>query len=148
MVEGAVQKGLVKDSGVKSKWNLSNTEIWVGFELLTAIVMNVAIFWDRAPCSPHVNRHFGGKRNISIFRVENQPSNQPAWIRWLGRKCQHCTPHEKLLRCGTIYHKRKAVTFNEQNMLKDSRMGKRKPLPTYCTFWNQYILHSQLAPWL
>jgi hypothetical protein len=28
---------------------------FVGFEFLTAVVMNVAIFWDTAPCSPHVN---------------------------------------------------------------------------------------------
>jgi hypothetical protein len=28
----------------------------VGFEVLTAVVMNVAISWDIAPCSPYVNR--------------------------------------------------------------------------------------------
>jgi hypothetical protein len=31
----------------------------VGTEVLTAVVMNVAIFWDIAPCSPYMNRCFG-----------------------------------------------------------------------------------------
>jgi hypothetical protein len=31
----------------------------VGFEVLTAVVMNVAIFWDIVPCSPYVKRRFG-----------------------------------------------------------------------------------------
>jgi hypothetical protein len=31
----------------------------VRFEVLTALVMNVAIFWDIAPCSPYVNLRFG-----------------------------------------------------------------------------------------
>jgi hypothetical protein len=32
-----------------------NKEIQVGFEVLTAVVMNVAIFWDIEQCSPHVS---------------------------------------------------------------------------------------------
>jgi hypothetical protein len=28
----------------------------IRFEVLTAVVMNVEIFWDTAPCSPYVNR--------------------------------------------------------------------------------------------
>jgi hypothetical protein len=32
----------------------------VGFQVLTAVVMIVAIFWDTAPCSPYVNRRFEG----------------------------------------------------------------------------------------
>jgi hypothetical protein len=31
---------------------------FVGFEVLTAVIMNAAIFWDIAPCSPYVNRRF------------------------------------------------------------------------------------------
>jgi hypothetical protein len=31
----------------------------VGLQVLTAIVMNIATFWDIAPCSPYVNRRFG-----------------------------------------------------------------------------------------
>jgi hypothetical protein len=32
----------------------------LGFGVLTAVVMTVAIFWDIAPCSSHVKRRFGG----------------------------------------------------------------------------------------
>jgi hypothetical protein len=35
-------------------------ELNVGFGALTAVTMNVAIFWDIAPCSPYVKRCFGG----------------------------------------------------------------------------------------
>jgi hypothetical protein len=31
-----------------------------GFAVFAAVVMKVAIFWDTAPCSPHMNRRFGG----------------------------------------------------------------------------------------
>jgi hypothetical protein len=27
----------------------------IGFEVLTAVVMNAAIFWNIGPCSPYVN---------------------------------------------------------------------------------------------
>jgi hypothetical protein len=30
-------------------------KIHVGYEVLTALVMNDDFFWDIAPCSPHVN---------------------------------------------------------------------------------------------
>jgi hypothetical protein len=36
--------------------------------------MDVAIFWDAAPCSPYVKRSFGGMYQL-IFRVENKQSN-------------------------------------------------------------------------
>jgi hypothetical protein len=32
--------------------------IYVGLEVLTAVVMNATIFWDKASCSPYVNRRF------------------------------------------------------------------------------------------
>jgi hypothetical protein len=34
--------------------------ICAGFEVVTAPAINVAIFWDIQPCSPYVNRRFGG----------------------------------------------------------------------------------------
>jgi hypothetical protein len=34
--------------------------IIIGCEVLTAVVINVAVFWDTAPCSPYVKRRFGG----------------------------------------------------------------------------------------
>jgi hypothetical protein len=36
------------------------TSSTVGFEVLTAAVMNLAIFWDIVLCSPYVNRRFRG----------------------------------------------------------------------------------------
>jgi hypothetical protein len=33
----------------------------VGYDVLTAVVMNVGIFWDIAPCSPYVNGYFRGR---------------------------------------------------------------------------------------
>jgi hypothetical protein len=39
--------------------NLSLDEsLELGFEFLTAAVMNVTVFWDTAPCSPWVSRFF------------------------------------------------------------------------------------------
>jgi hypothetical protein len=32
----------------------------VGFEVLSAVVTKIAIFWDMAPCSPYMNGRFGG----------------------------------------------------------------------------------------
>jgi hypothetical protein len=34
---------------------------YIGFEVLTAVVMKSAIFWDITPCTPlSINRRFGG----------------------------------------------------------------------------------------
>jgi hypothetical protein len=38
---------------------LNKHKRYVGFEVLTAVVINVAIYWDIAPCSLYVNQHFG-----------------------------------------------------------------------------------------
>jgi hypothetical protein len=43
----------------------------LGFEVLTAVIINIVIFWDIAPCNPYVIRRFG-ELITSIFRVENQ----------------------------------------------------------------------------
>jgi hypothetical protein len=50
---------------------------YVGFEVLTAVVMKTVTFWVIAPCSPYEPTF---RRNASpqIFRVENQPSKKPA----------------------------------------------------------------------
>jgi hypothetical protein len=39
----------------------------VRFEVLTAVVINVAFFWDIAPFSPYVKRRFGGTCHLSSF---------------------------------------------------------------------------------
>jgi hypothetical protein len=38
----------------------------VGFKVLTAVVMNVAIFWNIAPCIPYVSLCFGGMYHIHL----------------------------------------------------------------------------------
>jgi hypothetical protein len=38
----------------------------VGFEVLTAVAMNAAIFWDIAPCSPYVERRFRGTYHLHL----------------------------------------------------------------------------------
>jgi hypothetical protein len=47
----------------KSTANIRNS---VGFEVLTAVVMNVTIYCDITPCSPYVNRHFGGTHHLHL----------------------------------------------------------------------------------
>jgi hypothetical protein len=46
-----------------SEW--MEQEIW-SLEVLTAVVMNVAIFWDVAQCSLFVNRRFGGTYHLLL----------------------------------------------------------------------------------
>jgi hypothetical protein len=38
----------------------------VGFEVFTAVVMKIVIFWDIAPCSPYMNRRFGGTYHFHL----------------------------------------------------------------------------------
>jgi hypothetical protein len=38
----------------------------VRFEVLTAVDINVAIFWDIAPYSPNVSRRFGGTYRLHL----------------------------------------------------------------------------------
>jgi hypothetical protein len=50
---------------------------FVGFGILTAVVMNSAIFWDMTPCSPlKVNRCFGGTLPPSSGSI-NKLSKKP-----------------------------------------------------------------------
>jgi hypothetical protein len=44
----------------------------VGFEVLTVIDANVAIFWDTAPCSAYVYRRFGEAYD---FHLQGMPSH-------------------------------------------------------------------------
>jgi hypothetical protein len=38
----------------------------VGLEVLSAVVIGVAICWDRAPCSQYANRCFGGTHHLHL----------------------------------------------------------------------------------
>jgi hypothetical protein len=41
----------------------------IGFEVLTAAVVNVAIFWNIAACSPYVNRRFGRNYHLHLKAI-------------------------------------------------------------------------------
>jgi hypothetical protein len=45
---------------------IRNVYIVVGFEVFTAIVMKIFIFWDIAPCSPYMSRRFGGTYRLHL----------------------------------------------------------------------------------
>jgi hypothetical protein len=57
---------------------LVNIYYFIGFEVLTAVIMKSTIFWDITPCSPlKVNRRFGGTYRLhlqgrKISRARNQ----------------------------------------------------------------------------
>jgi hypothetical protein len=54
-------------------------KVFVGFEVLTAVVMKSSVFWDITPCSPlKVNRCFGGTYRIHLQGGENTPRKKPA----------------------------------------------------------------------
>jgi hypothetical protein len=38
----------------------------MSFEVVTATVMNVAIFWDIAPCTSYMDRRFGGRHHTYL----------------------------------------------------------------------------------
>jgi hypothetical protein len=40
--------------------------IYIGFEVLTAVVMKFAIFWDIAPCSSYMSRRFGETDKLQL----------------------------------------------------------------------------------
>jgi hypothetical protein len=41
--------------------NIINYQFYEQFEDLTPVVMNLAAYWDIAPCSPYVDRRYGTK---------------------------------------------------------------------------------------
>jgi hypothetical protein len=55
-----------------------NYRFCVGFEVLTATVTKIVIFWDIAPCKPYIWTDVSEERITSIFKVENQPSKKTA----------------------------------------------------------------------
>jgi hypothetical protein len=49
----------------KKSFGVENLNHGVGFEVVTAVVINVAI-WDTSQCSPYVNQCFGGTYHLHI----------------------------------------------------------------------------------
>jgi hypothetical protein len=56
----------------------------VGFEVLKAVVMKIAIFWNIAPFSPHVNRRFGGMNHVHLQGKES--AEQETSVQQVARK--------------------------------------------------------------
>jgi hypothetical protein len=84
------------ESVVQSTINIKQCRIW-GSHSGSLVVMKVAIFWDIAPCSPYVNRSFGGTFHLHLHgrksaeqRVAGS-SKTSVHIRttWLPRRWQH-----------------------------------------------------------
>jgi hypothetical protein len=42
------------------KWLLGKVNVFVRFEVSTAVTMKNDIFWDVTPCGSYKNRRFGG----------------------------------------------------------------------------------------
>jgi hypothetical protein len=52
---------------------------YVGFVVLTEVVMKSTIFWGITPYSPlSVNRHFGGTYRLHLHGRKNKLSRKPA----------------------------------------------------------------------
>jgi hypothetical protein len=67
-------------------WGHSHSEIsykYVGFEVLTAVVMKSTIFWDTTPCSPlNVNRRFGGTYRLHLQGRKISSARNQRESRW------------------------------------------------------------------
>jgi hypothetical protein len=55
--------------------------IFVGFQFLIAVIMDVVIFWDIVPCSPHVNQRFRGTYHLHL-QGHYEPSKKSACSSW------------------------------------------------------------------
>jgi hypothetical protein len=89
---------------------------YVGFEVLTTLVMNVAIFWDIVLCSPYVNcggtyhlYHQGwkkAKQETSMQHMARQPADFRPW-RW-----RQYVPSKRQFRYGLhVAISQKTATF-------------------------------------
>jgi hypothetical protein len=64
--------------------------IFVGSEVLTAVVIDATILWDIVSCSPYVNRRFGGKYHLhlqgrkSVEQEISKEQNPDTYLRNVG----------------------------------------------------------------
>jgi hypothetical protein len=57
-------------------WQINS--FYVGFEVLTAVVLKSTIFWDMTPCSPlSFNGRFGGTYRIRLNMERTIPTERP-----------------------------------------------------------------------
>jgi hypothetical protein len=57
--------------------------------------MKIAIFWDIAPCSQHMNRHFGGTYYLRL-QGRKSAEQDTSESRWLGRNVGSYTDYTSL----------------------------------------------------
>jgi hypothetical protein len=74
-------------------WHVEHSTVCVQFEVLTAVVPNVAIFWDIPPYSPCVDRRFGATYHL------HQPNKKLACSRWQVRGFSETSIHIRTIRC-------------------------------------------------
>jgi hypothetical protein len=84
-----------RGQGVMLAMHVQTNLHYVGFEVLTAVVIKSTILWDITPCSPlSVNRRFGETYRLNlkcekISRARNQRKSrwqvEPAFTRFLAR---------------------------------------------------------------
>jgi hypothetical protein len=60
----------------RSAWKIKYI---VEFKVLTAVVMNVTVFWDIASSSLYVNRRFGGKYNLHLQNRKSAELETRVW---------------------------------------------------------------------
>jgi hypothetical protein len=81
----ATRDGITDTAFVMPLQDLINSFTYVGFEVLTTVVMNSSVFWDITPGNPlKINRCFGGTcrlhlqaRRISQERNQRECKNGP-----------------------------------------------------------------------
>jgi hypothetical protein len=72
--------------GITELFSFFKDWLCVGFRILTAVVMNAAIFWYISACSPYIKRRFGG--TLYLYLQGRNLDYKPAWNRRLGSCCK------------------------------------------------------------
>jgi hypothetical protein len=83
------------------KYNLFiNNQIYIRFEIFTAVTMKNAVFWDMSQCRSCVNRRFGGMYSLHFH------GRKSGSCRLFAATCSHW-----LLSCGFFYAEDGGETF-------------------------------------
>jgi hypothetical protein len=81
------------------------TLIYIGFEVLTTVIMRTTIFWNMTPCSPLKSIDFSKEHIASIFRIEEyKPNKKREWKQvasratiWPLRWSRYVRPKRRLI---------------------------------------------------
>jgi hypothetical protein len=79
----------------RQKWGIRFCSI--GFVVLTAVVMNAAIFWDIALCTstPYANRRFGG--NVSLHLQGRKSYEQEISVQKVATQRRDVAPKRRFI---------------------------------------------------